>query len=109
MDVKLIGQRLTYFLLAIFLVDLWIDPGQRFPVSACLRHSVSYLLYPIVNFLEKKGVPRIFSILLTIVIALALFAALAIFVLKRISLFMDELPVFQGKDDQSYRVTATLH
>jgi predicted PurR-regulated permease PerM len=97
MDVKLIGQRLTYLLLATFLVVYGLILARDFLYPIAFGIMISYLLYPIVNFLEKKSLPRIFSILLTIVLALAVFAALAVFVLKRISLFMDDLPVFREK------------
>ena len=109
MDAKLTGQRLTYFLLAIFLVIYGLILARDFLYPLAFGILLSYLLYPIVNFFEKKSLPRILSILLTIVLALVLFAALAFFILKRISLFMDDLPVFQGKDHRSYRISSTLY
>jgi len=97
MNSRFLGQRLTYFLLAIFLVIYGLILARDFLYPIAFGILLSYLLYPIVNFFEKKSFPRIFAILLTIVMALALFAILAIFVLKRISMFMDDLPLFREK------------
>jgi predicted PurR-regulated permease PerM len=97
MNSRFIGQRITYILLATFLIIYGLILAKNFLYPIAFGILLSYLLYPIVNFFEKKGVPRILSILLTILIAIAIFGALAIFVLKRISLFMDELPMFREK------------
>jgi predicted PurR-regulated permease PerM len=97
MNSKLIGMRLTYFLLSIILLIYGLIMAKDFLYPLAFGILLSYLLYPIVNFLEKKGMPRILSILLPIIIALTLFVILAVFVLKRFNLFMDELPYFREK------------
>jgi predicted PurR-regulated permease PerM len=97
MNSKLIGVRLTYFLLSIILVIYGLIMAKDFLYPLAFGILLSYLLYPIVNFLEKKGMPRILSILIPIILALVLFVFLTIFVLKRINLFMDELPYFREK------------
>jgi predicted PurR-regulated permease PerM len=97
MNGKLLGMRLTYFLLSIILLLYGLIMARDFLYPLAFGILLSYLLYPIVNYLEKKGMPRFLSILIPIVIALVLFVVLAIFILKRISLFMDELPYFREK------------
>jgi predicted PurR-regulated permease PerM len=97
MNSKLIGMRLTYFLLAVILLIYGLVMAKEFLYPLAFGIMLSYMLYPIVNFLEKKGIPRILSILLPILIALTLFVFLAVFILKRTSLFMDELPYFREK------------
>jgi predicted PurR-regulated permease PerM len=97
MNSKYIGMRLTYFLLAIMLVIYALILAKDFLYPLAFGILLSYLLYPIVNFFEKKGIPRIAAILITIIIAIIVFGALAIFIFKRISLFMDELPLFREK------------
>src|SRR4030042_5145745 len=97
MNGKLIGMRLTYFLLSVILVIYGLIAAKEFLYPLAFGILLAYLLYPIVNFLEKKGMPRVFSILVPIIIALIVFVILAILVLKRISLFMDELPLFRKK------------
>lgn len=97
MNGKLWGMRLTYFLLSIILLIYGLIMARDFLYPLAFGILLSYMLYPLVNYLEKKGMPRIMSILIPIVIALVLFVVLAIFVLKRISLFMDDLPYFREK------------
>jgi predicted PurR-regulated permease PerM len=97
MNGRYIGMRLTYFLLAIFLIVYGLILARDFLYPLAFGILISYLLYPLVNFLEKKGLPRIFSILIPIIIALFVFGFLAVFVLKRVSLFLDELPEFRQK------------
>jgi predicted PurR-regulated permease PerM len=97
MNNRLIGIRLTYFLLSIILLIYGLIMARDFLYPLAFGMLLSYLLYPVVNYLEKKGVPRILSILIPIVIALILFIILALFILKRINLFMDDLPLFRQK------------
>jgi predicted PurR-regulated permease PerM len=97
MNSRFIGMRLVYFMLAIILLIYGLVMAKAFLYPLAFGILLTYLLYPIVNFLEKKGMPRILSILIPIIIALIMFAFLAVFVLKRISLFMDDLPYFREK------------
>jgi len=97
MNGKYIGMRLTYFLLAILLVIYTLVIAKDFLYPLAFGILLSYLLFPIVNYLEKKGVPRIAAILIAIILASIVFGILAIFILKRITLFLDELPSFREK------------
>jgi len=58
---------------------------------------LSYLLYPIVNYIEKRGLPRIIAILSGIAILVFVFSFLAVFILKRLNLFMYDLPGFRDR------------
>jgi len=95
MEPKYIGKRLTYIIIPIFGIIYTLILAKDFLYPLAFGILLSYLLYPIVNYLEKKGFPRILSIMLTILTAVAVFIAIAIFVLKRVNLFMDELPRFR--------------
>ncbi len=97
MNEKFIGMRLSYFLLSIILLLYGLIMARDFLYPLALGVLLSYLLYPIVNFLEKKGTPRILSIMLPLLAALAFFVFLFIFVTKRLTLFMEELPYFKEK------------
>jgi predicted PurR-regulated permease PerM len=97
MNNRFIGMRLSYFLLAIVLFLYGLIMAREFLYPLAFGILISYLLYPIVNFLEKKGVPRILSILIPLIIAITIVVFIAIFVLKRVSLFMDDLPYFREK------------
>jgi predicted PurR-regulated permease PerM len=95
MELKYIGKRLTYLIIPAFGIIYALILARDFLYPLAFGILLSYLLFPIVNFFEKKGFPRIFSILLTILAAIAVFIAIGIFVLKHVSLFMDELPRFK--------------
>jgi predicted PurR-regulated permease PerM len=97
MNSKYTGMRLTYFLLSVILVIYGLIMAKQFLYPLAFGILLSYLLYPIVNFLEKKGMPRILSILLPIIAAMTAFIFLAFFVLNRIGMFMDDLPYFREK------------
>jgi len=91
------GFRLTYVLLSIILLIYGLILAKDFLYPLAFGILLSYLLYPIVNFLEKKGTPRILAILAGILLGIVVIAFIAAFVFKRISLFTDELPLFRQK------------
>lgn len=97
MNQKFIGMRLSYILLAIILFFYGLIMARDFLYPLALGVLFSYLLYPIVNYFEKKGVPRILSIMVPLLVAITLFAFLFVFITKRLTLFMDELPYFKEK------------
>ena len=91
------GFRLTFVLLSIGLAIYGLILAKDFLYPLCFGILLSYLLYPIINFLEKKGVPRIVAILAGILAGALVFTFIGIFVFKRISMFTDELPLFRQK------------
>jgi len=91
------GMRLAYFLLCIILSIYGLIMARDFLYPLAIGILFSYLLYPWVNYLEKKGFPRILAILTCIVLAAVLVAFLAAFILERFSQFMDDLPSFREK------------
>jgi predicted PurR-regulated permease PerM len=91
------GFRLTYVLLSLILLIYGLILAKDFLYPLAFGILLSYLLYPIVNFLEKKGTPRILAILAGIIFGIVVIAFIGAFVFKRISLFTDELPLFRQK------------
>jgi len=91
------GFRLTFVLLSIMLTVYGIILAKEFLYPLAFGILLAYLLYPIVNFLEKKGIPRVFAILAAIISGALVFTFIGLFVFKRISLFTDELPLFRQK------------
>lgn len=91
------GMRLAYFLLTVILLIYGLIMARDFLYPLAIGILFSYLLYPWVNYLEKKGFPRIVAILGCIVVAAVVFVFLAAFILERFSLFMDDLPSFRMK------------
>jgi predicted PurR-regulated permease PerM len=91
------GFRLTFVLLSIGLTIYSLILARDFLYPLCFGILLSYLLYPIVNFLEKKGVPRILAILAGILGGALVFTFIGMFVFKKINMFTDELPLFRQK------------
>jgi predicted PurR-regulated permease PerM len=91
------GFRLTFILLSIGLTIFGLILAKDFLYPLCFGILLSYLLYPIVNFIEKKGVPRILAILAGILACILVFTFIGMFIFKRISMFTDELPFFRQK------------
>ena len=80
------GFRLTYMLLSIILLIYGLILAKDFLYPLAFGILLSYLLYPIVNFLEKKGTPRILAILAGIFFGIFVVVFIGVFVFKRISL-----------------------
>jgi predicted PurR-regulated permease PerM len=91
------GFRLTFVMFSIGLTIYGLILAKDFLYPLCFGILLSYLLYPIVNFLEKKGVPRILAILAGILGCALVFTFIGIFIFKRINMFTDELPLFRQK------------
>lgn len=91
------GMRLTYFMLTIILLVYGLIVARDFLYPLAFGILFSYLLYPFVNLLEKKGLPRIVAILIGILCLAIVFGFMGAFILKRINLFMEELPSFREK------------
>lgn len=91
------GMRLAMFLLSVILLIYALIMARDFLYPLTIGVLISYLLFPVVNYLEKKGIPRILSILIPIIASIGLVVFVAIIVFKRLTLFMDDLPLFQKK------------
>lgn len=90
-------MRLSFFLLAAILLIYALIMAKDFLYPLTIGILIAYLLFPVVNYLEKKGLPRILSILIPLIFSLALVVLLGTFVFKRLTLFMDDLPIFKEK------------
>lgn len=65
------------FIMAMFLLVVTLARNILIPLSVSFLFA--YLLYPVVWRIERKGVPRIFSILIVILVVIALLTGIAIF------------------------------
>lgn len=78
-------QRHVVVLLYIFLLVAGIIFARNFLYPLAFGVLFSYLLYPLANFLEKKGIPRIISILFTLLLSLAVIAGIVILFANQLS------------------------
>lgn len=98
------SYQFAFFVVSTFLLLYGIILAKEFLYPITFGILLSYLLYPIANFLEKKGLPRILAILISIIIAAIIITAITIFIIKRINAFSDDLPLFREKAIQNIKL-----
>jgi predicted PurR-regulated permease PerM len=92
--------RFTIYLLFIILVIYGLIAARDFLYPISIAILFSYLLYPVVSFLEKKGVPRILANLSGILLGFAVLFISLYLLYKQLSLLLDDLPALR---DQALR------
>lgn len=85
-------ERYVWVLGALFLSLYGLVLAREFLYPIALAILFTYLIYPVSNFLEKKGLPRIGSILISIFLLLLLIAFTGHFMYKRTMLLFTDLP-----------------
>lgn len=98
------SYRFAVFIISAFLLIYGLVLVRDFLYPVTFGILLSYLLYPIVNFLEKKGFPRILAILICILAGMLILSGITVFVIKRISAFSDDLPSFRDKAIQNIKL-----
>lgn len=78
----------AFFLLVIYA----LIEAQQFLAPLVLAGLFSYLLYPIGNFLEKHGVPRILANLICILVAAGVLTGVIFFFSEQFSVFAEDFP-----------------
>lgn len=87
--------RLTIYLLFFILVIYGLIAARDFLYPLAIALLLSYLLYPVVVFLEKKGIPRILANLLGILLGFAIIFTSLYLLYKQISLLVADLPALR--------------
>ncbi len=90
-------KRLTYWLLFLVLLVYVLVVAREFLYPIVMAMLFAYLLYPIVKWLENRGLPRILANFLTIITAMAFFAGLFILLYKQLSIFLTDFPELKEK------------
>jgi predicted PurR-regulated permease PerM len=91
------AQKFSFFLLSIILVFYVLIAAKMFLSPLALAVLFAYLLYPLANFLEKKRFPRILAILISIVLLLTVITFTALFVYRKLGVFVGDFPTFRVK------------
>ena len=98
------GILLLVLLLAIKYRILLFDVMSPFLISALL----AYLLNPIIQFLEKKGLKRIHSVILVYIIFLCILLLIGLVIVpklfKDLSVLVENIPIYAKQFDKIYRV-----
>ncbi len=85
-------MRFTYFLLAIILFIYGIIAAREFLYPIAFGVLLAYLLFPVANFLEMKGLPRILSIIISILFALIVIAGGGLFIYDQFTTLFSDFP-----------------
>lgn len=88
----LMAQRMTYTLLAIILFLYGLIAIRNFLYPIAFGFLLAYLLFPIVNWLEKKRIPRILANFITIIGVLGIMASLVLLAYSQIAPMAGEFP-----------------
>ena len=88
----LMAQRMTYTLLAIILFLYGLIAIRNFLYPIAFGFLLAYLLFPIANWLEKKGIPRILANFITIIAVLSVMASLVLLAYSQVAPIAGELP-----------------
>lgn len=85
-------MRITIMLLFVWLSYFILTEFRNYLAPLMLGILFAYLLFPLANFFEKHGFPRILANLLSIVIGLSVIYGISFFIYKQFGLFMEDLP-----------------
>lgn len=86
-------------LVVVYLAIFGLHTMQDFLIPMIFSGLLSFLLIPIVAFLERKRVPRILAIVLTLLVALSVIVLLFTLVIAQISTFDEIIPAISGKTE----------
>lgn len=104
MDKRYILVKKSTVYVAFFLLVIYaLIEAQQFLAPLVLAGLFSYLLYPIGNFLEKRGVPRILANLICILAAAGVLTGVIFFFLQQFSIFAEDFP------EMKEQAVANLH
>jgi predicted PurR-regulated permease PerM len=84
--------RLAFLLVSLILIIYVSIQAKQFLYPLAFAFLLAYMLYPVVNFLEKKYVPRILSILIGLVIVIAILYGAGFFIFRRIGTLIEDMP-----------------
>src|SRR6185312_6538152 len=93
------GSRVSRFLTfaTIFLVALILYFGREVFIPLALAILLSFLLSPLVRYLERWRFPRVVSTLTVVTLALVVVVTIGYFVSRQFAQVLDELPGYEGE------------
>ena len=87
--------RLTLILLMLALIGLIIFIGQDIIVPLAFAILLAVLLLPLNNYLERKGISRVFAIILSIALFIIISGGVIYFLSSQIAGFMNDIPAIK--------------
>ncbi|MBN1184676.1 MAG: AI-2E family transporter [Bacteroidales bacterium] len=88
--------RFALILFTIILIIFAIIQAKDFLFPITLGILIAYLLYPLTNFLEKKSIPRIIAILISIILTFLILTVIFIFFYKRFVVMLHDMPALKA-------------
>ncbi len=89
--------RLTYSLLLIILLGYLLVIGRDFLFPVAISMLLAFLLYPPSKWLERRGLPRIIALLITIILALGIIGFASYLLYSRLTFFLGDFPALKEK------------
>jgi predicted PurR-regulated permease PerM len=87
--------RLTLILLMLALIGLIIYIGQDIIVPLAFAILLAVLLLPFNNYLERKGVSRVFAIIFSLLLFIVISSGIIYFLSSQIAGFMNDIPAIK--------------
>src|SRR5689334_23056543 len=92
----------TYFkianvLLALILFFYILVLGREILIPLTFAMIMAILLNPVANFLQRKGVGRVLSITISVVLLMIVVVGILFFIITQVSRFRESLPELQSK------------
>jgi predicted PurR-regulated permease PerM len=100
-----IYKNLSVNLLTIGLLTLLLYVGQSILVPLLFAILLASLLLPVAKFLQRIGIPKVVSILLSLFMSIVVLASIIYFLASQIGNFLDDLPTISERLD---KLTAEL-
>jgi predicted PurR-regulated permease PerM len=93
-------------LLALAILSAAIYLGKPIVIPLGFSLLLASLLLPVTNFLHKKGLNRVLSILLTLAVSFAIIASIAYLLSIQVGTFMKDIPVLKKR---VHELTGVVH
>ena len=87
----ILAQKATYIMLSVILFLYALIAIRNFLYPIAFGFLLAYLLFPIANWLEKKGLPRILANFVTIITSLAIIVSIILVVSNKLLAFTDNI------------------
>ena len=92
--------KLCLHLISIFILGMLVYNGRDIIMPICFAIILAMLLLPVVNWLMRKGVPGVPSMLLAILLSLLFVSGIIYFLSSQVANFMTDLPAIKEKLSQ---------
>jgi predicted PurR-regulated permease PerM len=90
-------MKLCLHLISIYILGMLIYLGSDIIMPVCFSIVLAMLLLPVVNWLIRKGVPGVPSIILAILVAALFVGGILYFLSSQVASFMNDLPAIKEK------------